>query len=176
MRSSGLRRLARKMLRGFPGLRRWEATDDVLQNALLRLHRSLAEVRPGSTKDFFGLAAVQIRRELLDLARHHFGPEGAAANHHTDGHGLAADDAGGSLRRQADRDGEPTTLDGWSDFHAQVEAMAEEEKQVFGLVYYQGLSQEEAAAVLAVSVRTVKRRWQSARLLLAEALRGEPPA
>ena len=33
-----LRRLARKMLRGYPGVRRWEQTDDVLQNATLRLH------------------------------------------------------------------------------------------------------------------------------------------
>ena len=32
-----LRRLARKMLKGFPDLRRWEGTDDLLQNAMLRL-------------------------------------------------------------------------------------------------------------------------------------------
>jgi RNA polymerase sigma-70 factor (ECF subfamily) len=170
-----LRRLARKMLRAFPDLRRWEMTDDVLQNALLRLHRCLAEVRPRSTKDFFNLAAVQMRRELLDLAKHHFGPQGGAANHHTDGHGLAADDEGGPLRQLQDAAEEPATLDDWTEFHAQVEALPEDERQAVGLLYYQGLSQEEAAAVLGVSVRTVKRRWQSARLLLARALQGQPP-
>ena len=35
--------------------------------ALLRLLRSLQAIRPGSTRDFFNLAAVHIRRELLDL-------------------------------------------------------------------------------------------------------------
>ena len=34
-----LERLARMMLRGYPRLRRWEETGDVLQNALLRLDR-----------------------------------------------------------------------------------------------------------------------------------------
>jgi RNA polymerase sigma-70 factor (ECF subfamily) len=35
-----LETLARKMLRGFPKVRRWAQTDDVLQNALMRLLRS----------------------------------------------------------------------------------------------------------------------------------------
>ena len=170
-----LRRLARKMLRGWPDLRRWEQTDDLLQNAMLRLHRSLAEVKPKATRDFFNLAAVQMRRELLDLAKHHFGPQGGAANHHTDGHGRAADDEAGPLQQHTDDAEEPNTLDGWTEFHAQVEALSEEDRQVVNLLYYQGLPQEEAAAVLGVSVRTVKRRWQSARLALSEALKGEPP-
>ena len=38
-----------------------------------------------SVSHFFHLAAVQVRRELLDLAKHHFGPEGAGRRHHTDG-------------------------------------------------------------------------------------------
>jgi hypothetical protein len=32
-----LQRLARKMLRGFPSVKRWEDTDDVFQNAVVRL-------------------------------------------------------------------------------------------------------------------------------------------
>jgi len=39
-----LRNLARKMLRGFPKVHRWEQTDDVLQNAALRLHRTLQQL------------------------------------------------------------------------------------------------------------------------------------
>src|SRR5262249_61680504 len=37
---------ARSMLRRFPGVRRWEETGDLLQNALLRLLKSLETVRP----------------------------------------------------------------------------------------------------------------------------------
>lgn len=168
-----LRRLARKMLRGYPGLRRWEQTDDVLQNAMLRLHRALSDVKPQSVRHFFNLATVQIRRELLDLADHHFGPHGQGAHHHTDGEGRAADDECGVLQGEQDAAGEPDTLDGWVTFHARIEALPEQEREVAGLLWYEGLTQEEAAAVLSVSVRTVKRRWQAARLRLYEALKGE---
>ncbi len=166
-----LRRLARKMLKGFPDLRRWEMTDDLLQNSMLRLHRALSEVKPASVRHFFNLASVQIRRELLDLADHHFGPEGDGANHHTDGLCLVAGEEG-ALEREAVAE-EPTSLDGWTGFHARIEALPDEEREVVGLLWYEGLAQEEAAAVLGVSVRTVKRRWQTARLRLYEALKGD---
>ncbi len=77
----GLIALTRRMLCGYPQLRRWEQTDDVFQSAVLRLYRSLGDVRPQSIGQFFGLATTQIRRTLIDLARHHLGPEGAAACH-----------------------------------------------------------------------------------------------
>ena len=89
--------LARAMLRRYPHVRRWEQTDDLLQAALMRLHRSLAEVRPETVRHFDNLAATQIRRELIDLARSYHGPEGLGANHHTDG-----TDPGGRLAQVAD--------------------------------------------------------------------------
>jgi DNA-directed RNA polymerase specialized sigma24 family protein len=49
------------------------------------------------------------------------------------------------------------------------------EQEEVGLLWDEGLSQEQAAAVPGVSVRTVKRRWASARTLLVEALGGKPP-
>jgi RNA polymerase sigma-70 factor (ECF subfamily) len=115
-----------------------------------------------------------MRRELLDLAKHHFGPEGAAANHHTDGQGRAADDEAGPLQQEPAPAEEPDCLDDWCEFHTQVEALPDEERQVVNLLYYQGLAQEAAANVLGVSVRTLKRRWQAARLALAQALKGSP--
>lgn len=160
-----LLRLTRKMFHTFPDLRRWEMTDDVHQNAMLRLHRALADVKVESVRHFFNLAAVQIRRELLDLAKHHFGPEGAAAKHHTDGQ--PADDEGGTIHDQAE---EPGDLAEWSAFHSQVEALPEEEQEVVGLIFYEGLSQAEASKVLGISLRTIKRRWHQARQKLHEAL------
>ena len=44
-------------------------TGDVLQNSTIRLLRSLQTMRPATTRDYFNLAAVHIRRELIDLAR-----------------------------------------------------------------------------------------------------------
>src|SRR5438309_5370437 len=75
-----LRRLTRKMLKGFARVKRWELTDDVLQNAMLRLWTALGQVTPRTARDLYTLAALQIRRELIDLARQYYGPRGMGAN------------------------------------------------------------------------------------------------
>src|SRR5262245_13193854 len=82
-----LERLAHRMLRRFPRVQRWVQTDDVLQSALMRLLRALETVQPASVRDFFGLAAEQMRRELLDLARHFYGPHGAGTHQAPTGSG-----------------------------------------------------------------------------------------
>jgi RNA polymerase sigma factor (TIGR02999 family) len=43
--------------------------------------------------------------------------------------------------------------------------------QVVEMRYFAGMTEDEIAAALAVTVRTVRRDWRKARLLLAEALR-----
>jgi RNA polymerase sigma-70 factor (ECF subfamily) len=171
-----LRRLARKMLCRRPGVRRWEGTDDVLQNALVRLHRALRAVKPASARDFVNLAARQIRWELADLARHHYGPEGGAAHHASDPQ--AADSAGQVRPRveaAADPASGPSTQLQWQEFHEQVQNLPDEEREVFGLIFYEGLSQADVAKLLGVTVPTVKRRWRSAKLLLHEATKTTPP-
>jgi RNA polymerase sigma factor (sigma-70 family) len=160
-----LLKLTRRMFRGYPGLRRWEATDDVFQNSLIRLHRALAHVELQSVRHFFNLAAVQIRRELLDLKKHHYGPEGAARHHHTDHH--SPDETGGALSATS---AEPEDLTLWADFHAVVGDLPEELREIFDLLYYEGLTQEEAATLLGLSPRTLKRRWQTAKIHLHKKL------
>ena len=169
-----LRRLTHRMLAGFPHVRRWEETDDVLQAALLRLYRSLGEVQPDSTKAFFGLAATQIRRQMIDLARHYYGVYGQGALHHTDPGRRAADDSGGVLARAslADR---PEDLQSWTAFHEAVEQLPEDEQETFGLVWYGGLSQRDTAELLGVSERTIIRRMNRARLAMHDLLDGESP-
>ncbi len=157
--------LTHRMLRDYPRVRRWAETDDVMQNALVRLCRALEQIHPATVRDFYSLATVQIRRELIDLARHYAGPENAAANHESRG----ADPPEPGLTH------EPGALADWREFHEQVAALPEEEREVFGLVFYQGLTQEDAAGVLDVSLRTVQRRWQAALLGLHRARNGEAP-
>lgn len=161
-----LLRLTRKMFHDYPKLRRWEQTDDVFQNAMVRLHRALAKVEVESVRHFFNLAALQVRRELANLADHHLQ---MGAKHHTDGQ--PADEEGGILRNHPDDNDEPDDLLRWSQFHSQVEKLPSEELEVFNQVYYCGLTQEEAAGVLGISVRTLKRRWHSAKLRLHEELK-----
>ena len=72
------------MLKFFPVVARWEQTDDVLQNALVRLCRALEAAPPEDARHFYHLAELQIRRELLDLANRYRGPHGIGNSHHTD--------------------------------------------------------------------------------------------
>lgn len=170
-----LRRLTRKMLRDNPAVRRWEQTDDVLQNALVRLHRALQGIKPTSVQAFIGLAATQVRRELIDLARHHYGPEGDAAHHVSDPGKATPEGRKGILEDQKAKQPGPLTQLQIKEFHEQVQCLPEEERKVFELTFYLGLSQDEVARQLGVSVPTVKRRWRSARLLLHEATKTNPP-
>lgn len=171
-----LTQITRTMLRDYPRLKRWEQTDDVLQNALVRLIRALQTITPASLRDFYRLATLQIRRELIDLVRHHFGPEGGGARHATDRMEKDSADSAPPLHERADSADEPSRLAVWREFHEQVERLPEEEREVFDLVWYQGVGHTEAAKVLDVSVKTVKRRWQAACLHLHEALHGELPS
>ena len=155
------RELARRMFRATGNLRQIDQTDDVVQKAMLRLYAALSHVHPPDAAVFYGLAARQIRWVLRDLAR-----EAGAARPLS----YRAD-----LPDMEDPFSEPADLARWAAFHDNIEELPEEDRETFDLLFYQGLSQEEAAAALETSVRTVKRRWQRARLALAHALHGEWP-
>lgn len=164
--SDRLRRLTHQLLAGHPAVKRWAETDDVLQGALVRLVRALGNVRPASLRDFFALATQQIRWELLDLARHLYGPEGEGANHAS---------ASGNAPEAADSSHDGAALAEWSELHRHIGELPEEQREVVGLLFYQGLAQQEAAALLGVAVRTVQRRWHAALLALHQNWHGEWP-
>jgi RNA polymerase sigma-70 factor (ECF subfamily) len=163
------------MLTNYPKVARWEQTDDVLQQALIRLDRALQKVTPPTAREFFYLAAAVIRRELIALARHYYGPHGMG-RHHISWDGRGGD---GATPRpvvdQADQTHDPAPLAAWSEFHGAIENLPREQREVFDLLYYQGLTQAEAATILGVSERTVKRRWSEARQALYDALGGHLP-
>jgi RNA polymerase sigma-70 factor (ECF subfamily) len=167
-----LRGLARKMLRRYPKVRRWEETDDVFVEAITRLDRALATVDPESPRHYYNLAAIQIRRVLIDLSRRYYGAEGPGS--HQDTATASADGDSPRLDEQADAAGEPANLMEWTEFHEQVGMLPEEEQEVFNLLWYQQLTHEQAAEVLGVTTRTIRRRWQDARYRLCKARLGEP--
>lgn len=168
-----MQRIAHRMLQRFPNVRRWDNTDDVVQNASIRLWRALERIRPHDARSFIGLAAVQIRRELLDLARKHAAAGAYAANHETnyrlhDGEHVA------KVNDAADKTQSPDRIARWTRLHEAAAALPDEEREVFHLVWYLGLSQAEVAGALGYSTRTVKRRWESVKELMAEAMKDCP--
>lgn len=166
--------LARRMLRDFPRVARWEETDDILQRVLMRLHKALESVVPPTALEFFRLSATVTRRELIGLARHYYGPHGLGAHHSSVG-GFADQGEDGGWVGPSDASHDPGQLELWSEFHRQVEALDEVDREVFDLLWYQELSQTEAAVILRVDERTVRRRWSAARRRLYDALDGRVP-
>jgi RNA polymerase sigma factor (sigma-70 family) len=155
--------LARTMLRKYPGVGRWVEVEDILQASLLRLLRALESVRPDSTRAFFGLAAEQMRRELLDLGRRFYGPQGIGANHASVG------DDPGAIRPAfdpPDPDNDNSDLDKWCQFHTEVAKLPVQEREVVGLIYYHGWTQAQVAEMFEVNVRTVRRWWEAALVTL----------
>jgi RNA polymerase sigma-70 factor (ECF subfamily) len=162
--------LTRRMLGDYQRVRRWVETDDVLQNALVRLVGALRHVRPQTARDFLALASLQIRRELIDLARHYYGPQGLGANHDSL---TPPSSSSAEAHEPADVRHEPASMAQWSELHELIDRLPAEEREVIGLLYYQGLSQAEAAELLSISLRTVQRRWHDALCRLHRAWNGE---
>lgn len=170
-----LEKLTRSMLNDFARVRRWEDTADVVQNASVRLFRAFQTTRPTDVRGFFALATLQIRRELIDLVRHYFGPEGLGTNHESRSNWPVGDNSSASPVEKGSGTLDPRRLSVWSELHEQAGELPDEEREVFGLIFYQGLEQIEAAALLGISERTVRRRWQSAKVTLNDALAGRLP-
>lgn len=166
-----LRRLAKKMLGDFPAVRRWEETDDVFQRSTVRLWEALKVVTPENTRHYFNLAALQVRRELIDLSRNLNGPQGINTNQ---------DSVDGAETGQAAGSDGTDTYDSnrlavWTEFHESIDKLDEEDREVFQLIWYQGLRQNMVAELLGLSQKTVSRRWQSSRRRIYELLGGQLP-
>lgn len=155
-----LRQVTRKIRQDFPRIRNNEETADLLQKSVIRLLRALQTTRIATPREFFRLAALQARRELIDMARRPAWVKNAT------------DIDAASMAEPLDTSQEPLRLAAWTEFHRKVETLPEQEREVVDLVWYQGMSQAEAAAVLTVSVPTIKRRWLSAKLRLQTTVAG----
>ena len=159
-----VRRLARRLFRPERGLHGVDDTDDVVQQAMLRLDRALATVRPASVRDLFGLAALQIRRVIRDIARRvrrrqaHLPTVGVDAL------------SRGQRGEPIDWEHDPAKADLMAEFHEAYEGLPSDLRVMVDLRWYNGLNRKDTAAVLGVSVATVDRRWIDARVYLQREL------
>lgn len=158
-------------------VRRWEQTDDVLQRALVRVHRELENVQPKTVREFLRFASFHLRIVLIELARHYYRPNGMGANHHSAGHGDT--DRSVALLDTGDGMASPSQIasqtERWALLHEQIDQLPADEQEIVELLWFHDLRQSQAADLLAIDVRTVRRRWQRARLKLFDALGGELP-
>jgi RNA polymerase sigma factor (sigma-70 family) len=145
--------------RGYPRLTRPPLnlqSDEMLSAVVERLLKALREARPTTVRQFFALAGQHSRWELNDLARR-LDHRPAAVELHDALHtveGGSDSTVSPDLRRM---------LDG-------IDALPDEEREAFDLVRVQGMTHAEAAGVLGVATRTVKRRLDRGLRLLTERL------
>ena len=168
--------VTRKIKRTFPQVGRWEQTEDVFQNASIRLHQALADVEINDSLHFFRLAALQIRRELIDMARRYDGAHGIGRNHQTQPPQTDGDFQAHPAFEAAETTHDPRQVAQWAEFHEAIEALPDKEREVTELIWYHDMSQRDAADLLGVDERSVRRRWRSARLALHDKLQGELPS
>jgi len=132
-------------------------TDDLLGGLVAGLLTALRATRPTTVRQFFGLACQHMRWQLNDLARR------------LDERPPPAALADAEVVTPPSSTGTGLTPDGRRMLLA-IEGLPEDEREVFDLVRIQGLTHTEAAEVVGVSLKTVQRRLNRARLLLAEQL------
>ena len=137
--------------------------DELLGGVVAGLLTALRTTRPPTVRRFFALANQHIRWQLIDLARRQDERPAAAE--------LAESEFAASPASTASR----LSPDGLRMLEV-IEGLPEDEREVFELVGIQGLTHAEAAEVVEVSEKTVQRRLNRARLLLAERLADLRPA
>jgi RNA polymerase sigma factor (sigma-70 family) len=146
-------RLSANMFAKFPRVGRFVDVDDVVQNSLIRLLAAFRQVRPQSTRHFYAVTNELIRRELLDLVKHYYGPHG----HGTHLTAVPVGEASGEYTPPAPADAD---LDQWATLHGAIDRLPSEQREVMGLTLYHGWSQADIADLFGVSVRTIQ-RWQA---------------
>jgi len=132
-------------------------TDELLSSVVERLLKALREVHPTTVRQFFALASQHMRWELNDLARR------------LDERAPAVELRDSLVPAPAESSGAPVSPNTRRMLDA-IEGLPDEEREVFGLVRIQGMTQSDAAAVLGVAPKTVQRRLNRGLLMLAERL------
>jgi RNA polymerase sigma-70 factor (ECF subfamily) len=132
-------------------------TDELLGGVVAGLLNAMRTVRPRTVRQFFALATQHMRWQLNDLARRlDERPAGAALSESAVAAPPSSCDSGltPGARRMLEA----------------IEGLPADEREVFDLVRIQGLTYAEVAEVIGASAKTVQRRLNRARLLLAERL------
>lgn len=133
-------------------------TNDLVQEAWLRLFAS-SQVSVQDRNHLVALMATQMRRVLVDYARHRNAAKGAGA-----GIRVSLGPAG-AIGERPDED--VLAID---QALQALEAVDPRAARVVEMRFFGGLSEEEAAAAVGVSLATLKRDWVFARAWLLDRL------
>jgi RNA polymerase sigma-70 factor (ECF subfamily) len=163
--------VARRLLGSFPAVRVDEETAGVLGDAYASLAASMAELKPQTVRQFMALATLEIRRSLLDRMRKLHGRGKQRRNRPTSLSSGSDDGEGRAQGIDVPVGGEENERSSLAlDMLDAIETLPDEEREAVDLLFFQSLTQIEAAEVVGVSEDTIKRRWSRARIRLAKYL------
>ncbi|MCS1409544.1 MAG: hypothetical protein M2R45_02728 [Verrucomicrobia subdivision 3 bacterium] len=167
-----LNRLCQGLRRKFPGVVAYEQTGDVMGQVWPKLLKGLTNKEFKDSAHFFSFSATLIRNVLIDLLRKHYGKNGKGSRE------IAAvsdrDTRGGDVAQSVMLEGCDTNSPDRDvmreEVHGMIQRLPAHHQEIFNLRFYHGLKELECAEALNVDVRTIRRRWRSARLALAAEL------
>ena len=156
----------------YPGVVVYEQTGDIMGQVWPKLLRELSSKEFKNSAHFFSFSATMIRNVLIDLLRKHYGKNGKGSREIS--MGADKEEQGSEGIRVALVEGRDTHTPDRdvmrSEVHSVINRLAPEHQEMFNLRFYHGLKEVECADALNVDVRTIRRRWRSARLALASEL------
>lgn len=157
-----LERISRRMFHKFPSLQQSEETGDILHMLVLKLDKALSHVTPDSVAGYFALVNLNLNWILKELARK------------TKVSGvLKSTGMNDILNGVSDPYSGPKSNLEWVDFFEILEKLSQENREVFDLIWLQGLDQKQAAKVLGISLRTLIRRWIKSKLEIRKLINEE---
>lgn len=132
----------------------------VLAETYFRLRKAMRsdQVRPMTAREFFGLAARNIRWQVQDMVRKPAHQQETAGV--LDGLSQGQDIAAEVIDREK-----------WRRFWDTVDALRPDEREVFDLIWINGLSQYEAAELLGVTRNQIDSLWRGIKRGIAESCR-----
>lgn len=151
-----MRRMARRIIAGDEAGRLLQATE-LVNEAVLRLIRT-PDLSVETRGHLMVLAAQTMRRVLIDEAR-----KGAAVKRRPPSYRTVWPDADGR---------DFVTMDDLDEALTALAAVSPDHARIVELRFMLGLTVDETAAATGLAARTVKRRWQGARVWLFDYLNG----
>jgi RNA polymerase sigma-70 factor (ECF subfamily) len=150
------------MFHKFPVLQQTEETGDILHMLVLKLDKALSHVTPDSVSGYFALVNLNLNWILKELSR-------KAKMSRT----LNVNGMNDVLNRVSDPYHGPASNQDWFDFFEILDKLSSESREVFDLIWLQGLTQKQAAKILDVSLRTFIRRWIKSKLEIRKLIEDE---
>jgi RNA polymerase sigma-70 factor (ECF subfamily) len=167
-----LQQLAHRILYAYDRQKLDEETHGLVAEAYLRLNRSLDDLKPETVRQFFGLAALQMRRHLLDKLRAIHGRGELKRPKVTSLTPNAQDSSAFEMGIPNPESGSDWTS---LDVLESLDKLEERQRECLVMQHWYGFTHQEIANLLGVSTKTVQRTTNLAFIQLNELLKSYRP-